>query len=49
MQDLGKSDVMVLIILIHCTGVIWFLIITITKGNQGKNQYGSDPKEEIIF
>ena len=33
-----------MIALIPIIGAIWLLVLFFTEGNQGENQYGSDPK-----
>ena len=50
LHDVGKSGWFYFIILIPLVGAIWLLVLFFTEGNQGDNQYGSDPKangEEI--
>jgi len=44
LHDTGKSGWMLLIGLIPIIGGIWLLILFVTEGNKGDNQYGSDPK-----
>ena len=45
LHDIGKSGWMWLVNLIPFIGGIWFLVLTLTEGDQGPNQYGLDPKE----
>ncbi|MDL2254933.1 DUF805 domain-containing protein [Bacteroidales bacterium OttesenSCG-928-J16] len=45
LHDVGKSGAMILIVLIPAIGQIWFLILMLTGGQPGANQYGADPKE----
>jgi uncharacterized membrane protein YhaH (DUF805 family) len=44
MHDIGKSGAMILVSFIPLIGGIWFLILTVTEGTTGENQYGPDPK-----
>ncbi len=44
MHDISKSGAMILVSLIPFIGGIWFLILTVTEGTPGENQYGPDPK-----
>ncbi|MBR8537100.1 DUF805 domain-containing protein [Carboxylicivirga sediminis] len=44
MHDIGKSDAMILIPMVPFIGSIWYLILTVTEGNVGDNQYGPHPK-----
>ncbi len=44
LHDIGKSGWMLLIGLIPLIGVIWLIILFVTEGNKGENQYGPDPK-----
>jgi len=46
LHDVNKSGWMILILLIPLIGIIWFLILTVTEGTPGENQYGPNPKEE---
>jgi len=45
LHDIGKSGWMILISLIPIIGGIWLLILTVTDGEPGENQYGPNPKE----
>jgi uncharacterized membrane protein YhaH (DUF805 family) len=45
MHDIGKSGWMVLVGLIPLIGGIWLLILTVTEGESGENEYGADPKQ----
>lgn len=45
LHDVGKSGLMLLIILIPLIGVIWLLILSLTDSQPGTNQWGSNPKE----
>ncbi|MDI1318420.1 DUF805 domain-containing protein [Flavobacterium sp.] len=50
LHDVGKSGWFYFIVLIPIIGAIWLLVLFFTEGDQGENQYGSDPKssgEEI--
>ncbi|MCC7520756.1 MAG: DUF805 domain-containing protein [Flavobacteriaceae bacterium] len=44
LHDIGKSGWMYLIVLIPFVGGIWLLVLFVTEGNKGDNQYGPDPK-----
>lgn len=44
LHDLGKSGWMLLIVLIPIVGGIWMFVLMVTEGQQGKNEYGTDPK-----
>ncbi|MBS2213713.1 DUF805 domain-containing protein [Carboxylicivirga mesophila] len=44
MHDIGKSGAMILIPMVPFIGSIWYLILTVTEGTVGDNQYGPDPK-----
>lgn len=48
LHDVGKSGwwlLLVFIPIINLIGVIWLLILCLTPGEEGTNQYGRDPKE----
>ena len=49
LHDTGKSGWWYLIILIPLIGPIWLLVLFVTDGNKGANEFGEDPKatEEI--
>jgi len=49
LHDLGKSGWWLLIILIPLIGAIWLLVLFVTEGTRGPNQYGPDPKEEPVL
>ena len=44
LHDIGKSGWWYLIQLVPLVGSIWLLVLTVTAGNVGENQYGPDPK-----
>jgi len=50
LHDLGKSGWMMFVGLIPIAGGIWLLVLMLTEGNKGENEYGPDPKttEEIF-
>ena len=48
LHDIGKSGWMVFIILIPVVGAIWLLILLLTDSEQGKNTYGTNPKEVTL-
>lgn len=47
LHDVGKSGWMYFIILIPFIGAIWLLVLMLTDGNSGVNEYGPNPKEAI--
>lgn len=47
LHDVGKSGWFYLVAFIPLVGPFWILILFCTEGNQGPNQYGPDPKNEI--
>lgn len=44
LHDIDKSGWYILVNLIPIIGNIWFLVMMITEGTKGTNQYGPDPK-----
>ena len=44
LHDTGKSGWMILIGLIPLIGGIWLLVLYLTEGDTGDNEYGPDPK-----
>jgi len=48
LHDTGKSGWMLLVALIPLVGAIWLLVLMVTEGTPGENQYGSNPKESIF-
>ncbi len=44
LHDVGKSGWMLLVALIPLIGAIWLLVLFVTEGKHGSNQYGPDPK-----
>ncbi|MBW7843823.1 MAG: DUF805 domain-containing protein [Ignavibacterium sp.] len=48
LHDVGKSGWMILISLIPIIGAIWLLVLMVTDGNPGENQYGPNPKEVTV-
>ena len=44
LHDVGKSGWMMLIALIPLIGAIWLLVLMLTDGNFGENEYGVNPK-----
>jgi uncharacterized membrane protein YhaH (DUF805 family) len=48
LHDIGKSGVWLLIALIPIVGSIWLLVLMVTEGNPGDNQYGKNPKEQVL-
>ncbi len=49
LHDINKSGWMILVLFIPVIGIIWFLILMVTEGIPGENQYGPNPKEEPVF
>lgn len=47
LHDTGKSGWMALIIFIPLIGAIWLLVLLVTEGKAGDNQYGPDPKAVV--
>jgi uncharacterized membrane protein YhaH (DUF805 family) len=48
LHDVGKSGWMIFISLIPIVGAIWLLVLMVTEGDTGENEYGSNPKDEQI-
>jgi uncharacterized membrane protein YhaH (DUF805 family) len=48
LHDVGKSGWFYFIALIPFIGAIWLLVLFVTEGDKGANQYGPDPKAENI-
>jgi len=48
LHDVGKSGWMRLIIFIPLIGFIWILVLMVSDGNPGENQYGQNPKEVTV-
>lgn len=46
LHDVGKSGWFYFIILVPIIGAIWLLVLFVTEGQHGENQYGPDPKNE---
>ena len=44
MHDIGKSGWWYFIALIPIIGGIWLLVLCLTEGTHGDNEYGPDPK-----
>lgn len=49
LHDTNKSGWFYLVSLIPLIGGIWLLILFVTPGDQGPNQYGPDPKSPNDF
>jgi uncharacterized membrane protein YhaH (DUF805 family) len=45
LHDTGKSGWMVFVALIPIVGAIWLLILMLTEGSPGENEYGQNPKD----
>jgi uncharacterized membrane protein YhaH (DUF805 family) len=48
LHDIGKSGWMMLISFIPLIGGIWLLVLFVTDGNPGENEYGANPKEMTV-
>jgi len=48
LHDVGKSGWMLLIAFIPLIGAIWLLVLFVSEGNSGENQYGPDPKFQVF-
>ena len=46
LHDIDKSGWFYLVLIIPLIGAIWFLVMMITEGTKGTNQYGPDPKKD---
>jgi len=46
LHDVGKSGLWYFITLVPCIGGLWLLILLVTAGTAGSNQYGFDPKND---
>lgn len=44
LHDVGKSGWFYLIVLIPLIGAIWIIVLFLTEGTPGPNEYGEDPK-----
>ena len=45
LHDVNKSGWFYFVALIPLVGGIWLLVMLFTEGDQGENDYGSDPKQ----
>ena len=45
LHDTGKSGAWIFIALVPIIGGIWLLVLLVSAGVTGPNQYGSDPKQ----
>lgn len=48
LHDQGKSGTWYFIGFVPLIGGIWFLVLMVTEGTHGPNQYGQDPKGDLI-
>ena len=46
LHDIGKSGWYYLLVLIPIIGAIWLIVLFVTEGEQGENQYGPNPKND---
>jgi uncharacterized membrane protein YhaH (DUF805 family) len=44
MHDIGKSGWYLLVAFIPLAGIIWLIVLLVTDGQSGTNEYGPDPK-----
>ena len=44
LHDVGKSGAYILLAFIPLIGAIWLLVLCVTEGAAGDNEYGADPK-----
>lgn len=49
LHDTGKSGWWLFIGFVPLIGFIWLLVLMMTEGDQGDNEYGPDPKEEYFM
>ncbi|MDN3593498.1 DUF805 domain-containing protein [Zunongwangia endophytica] len=49
LHDIGKSGWMLLVGFIPLVGSIWMLILLITDSEPSDNQYGPNPKEDVVL
>jgi uncharacterized membrane protein YhaH (DUF805 family) len=49
LHDLNKSGWYILLSLIPLIGGIWLLVLMVSKGTDGPNQYGPDPNGDVTF
>ncbi len=47
LHDVGKSGWMMLISFIPIIGGIWLLVLFVTDGDPGENEYGANPKMSV--
>jgi len=48
LHDIGKSGWMLLVAFIPFIGFIWLIILMAREGDEGENEYGSNPKEREL-
>ena len=49
LHDIGKSGWMLLVVFIPLIGAIWLIVLFVREGDLGPNEYGPNPKEELIL
>jgi len=49
LHDIGKSGMMLLVLLIPLVGWVWLLLLLTTKGDSDNNKYGKYPKIRTKF
>jgi len=47
LHDVNKSGWYLLLWLLPIIGWIWLFVLLVTEGDQGKNEYGPDPKNPV--
>ncbi|MBJ6108658.1 DUF805 domain-containing protein [Hymenobacter sp. BT523] len=48
LHDVNKSGLFLLIAFIPLVGAIWLLVLMCTEGTPGDNQYGPNPKGQVL-
>ena len=48
LHDVGKSGWFMLIVLVPLVGAVWLLVLFCTEGTPGDNEYGPNPKAEVL-
>lgn len=48
LHDVGKSGSFMFVLLIPFFGIVWYIIVLCKEGVSGENEYGINPKENII-
>ncbi len=48
LHDINKSGWLLLVGLIPVIGIIWLIVLFVSEGTPGENQYGPNPEEESV-